>query len=123
MAEAPTVDPGYAAWLKTTARNVGATIAGSTATWGDAAVDSTVVSPLAFKADAQAEATYQAQFLAGPLARDTAVVPGLRRDLIGRPVTLFGDRLGYEDGAVVFVVGATEAERARTTTLTVIKRL
>jgi hypothetical protein len=123
MPSAPTVDAGYASWLKATQRTVGATIAGAQAAWGDGAVDSAVMSPLAFKTDAQAEATYQAQFLAGPLARDKIVVSGLRHDLLGRLVTIFGDRLGYEEGADVFVLGVAETEGIRTTTLTVLKRL
>lgn len=123
MPTAPTVDAGYASWLKAPSRTVGATITGAAAAWGDKAVDSTVVSPLALKADAQAEATYQAQFLAGPIARDTVLVKGLRADLIGRLVTIVGDRLGYEDGADVFVIGAKESDRVQTTSLTVLKRL
>jgi hypothetical protein len=118
-----TVDPGYGAWLKTSARYVGATIAGAAASWGDKAVDSAVISPLAYKADAQAEATAQAQFLAGPIAQDSIVVKGIRKDLIGKLISVGGDRLGYEAGAAVFVIGAAESETARTTTLTVLKRL
>lgn len=117
-----TVEAGYAAWLKTDARYVGATIAGAKASWGDKAISSTVISPLAFKADAQAEAIKQAQFLAGPIARDKAIVKGYRKDLIGQLVTLFADRLGYEPGPSVFVVGAAENDNG-TTTLTVLKRL
>lgn len=118
-----TVDGGYGAWLKADARTAGATVFGAQAIWGDDALDSRVVSPLAFQADAQAEATAQAQFLAGPLARDRIVVPGLRCDLIGRLVTIFGDRLGYESGADVFVIGAAESDSVQVTTLTVLKRL
>lgn len=118
------VDPGYASWLKTTARFAGAVVAGAEATWGTRAVDTSVTSALALKADAQAEATAQAAFLAGPLARDKILVTGLRHDLIGRLVTIIGDRLGYEGaGAVVLVLGAQESDRIRTTLLTVLKRL
>lgn len=117
------VDSGVAAWLKSDARNVGATVAGAAAAWGDRALDSRVVSPLALKADAQALATAQAQFLAGPLARDRVVVKGARKDLVGRLVTLVGDRLGYDVGPSVFVIGAQEADQGGTTELTVLKRL
>lgn len=120
---ATTVEPGYGAYLKGPARYVTTNIAGATDRWGDRALSSTVMTPLVAKADAQAMATYQAQFMAGPLARDEIVVTGLRVDLIGRVVTITGDRLGYENGANVFVVAAKEAERVRTTTLTVLKRL
>jgi hypothetical protein len=118
-----TVEPGYAAWLKTNARYVGATVAGAAQAWGDTAIDSRVVSPLVDRNAAQAEAVAQAQFLAGPIARDKIVVAGLRKDLIGRLITISGDRLGYENGSVAFVIGAAESERVRTTTLTVLKRL
>lgn len=117
-----TVEAGYAAWLKTDARYVGATIAGAKASWGDKAINSATISPLAFKADAQAEATRQAQFLAGPIARDSVVIKGYRKDLIGRLVTVFSDRLGYDAGPSAFVIGASENANG-TTTLTVLKRL
>lgn len=118
-----TVDPGYASWLKVQARYVGTTITGAKTAWGDSALDSSVVSPLAFKADAQTEATAQATFLAGPLVRDKILVTGLRRDLMGRIVRVNGDRLGYEAGADVLVIGTQESDAARTTILTVLKRL
>ena len=119
----PTVDPGYGAYLQSPARYTTARVAGAAAAWGKSVADSTIMSPLANKADADAEAIYQTQFLAGPIARDRIVVSGLQRDLIGRVVTIRGDRLGYEDGADVFVVGVAESDRARTSTLTVLKRL
>jgi len=120
---AGTVDPGYGAYLKTSARFVTTIISGATATWGDRAVGTSIMSPIALKADAQTEATAQAQFLAGPLARDRHIVQGLRKDLIGKLITLNGDRLGYEAGALAFVIGAAEMDGVRLTTLTVLKRL
>lgn len=121
---AGTVDPGYGAYLKSDARYVTTTVAGAAAAWGDKALRSTIMSPISLKDDAQAEATRQAQFLAGPIARDRHVVNGLRRNLIGKLITLQGDRLGYEGGgSLAFVIGAAESETARTTTLTVLKRL
>lgn len=115
------VEPGYGAYLQAQARYVSATVAGSLATWGDKSFTSTVMSPIALKADAQAEAIRQAQFLAGPIARDRHVVPGAKAYLIGRPIIITADRAGYESGATVFVIGA--AEEGGTTTLTVLKRL
>jgi len=121
---AATVDPGYGAYLKAPARYVSATIAGATAAWGDKALASTILSPIALKADAQTEANRQAQFLAGPFARDRHVIIGLRSDLVGKLITLRGDRLGYEGGgSLAFVIGAAESADVRTTTLTVLKRL
>lgn len=118
-----TVDSGYAAWLKTDARYATATVAGASAAWGDKALDSKIISPLANQSDAVTEGAAQAAFLAGPLARDSVVVPGLRKDLLGRLVTITADRLGYEAGADVFVIGVRESDSSRMTTLTVLKRL
>lgn len=117
------VESGYGAYLKSPARYVGATVSGAAATWGTRAEDSSVITPLAYKADAQAEALNQLAILAGPLARDKIVVDGLHSDKVGLAVTITGDRAGYENGAVVIIVGAQESENVRTTTLTVIKRL
>lgn len=119
----PAVEPGYAEYLKGPARYVGATIAGAVAAWGDRAEDSSVISALANKADAQTEATSQAGILAGPLARDKILVAGLHSDKIGMTLSITGDRLGYEAGALVIIVGAQESDTVKTTTLTVIKRL
>ena len=118
-----TVDPGYGAYLKAPARYVTAAIAGAAAAWGDKATKTTIITPIANKADAQTEANRQAQFLAGPIARDRHVVKGLRRDLIGKLITLNGDRAGYENGSLAFVIGAAEPDEIRTTVLTVLKRL
>jgi len=116
------VEPGYAAWLKAPARYVTTNVAGAATRWGDKAQNSTIISPLALKDDAQAEATRQALFLAGPLSRDRIVVKGLRHDLIGTQRRIRGDRLGYETAPICFVIGAAEAEDGRTTTLTVLRR-
>jgi len=117
------VEPGYAAWLKTDARYVSATVAGAVGAWGDLAEDSSILSPLALKADAQTVANQQAAILAGPLARDSITVPGLHSNKIGSAVTITGDRAGYENGATVLVIGAQENDTVKTTVLTVIKRL
>lgn len=117
------VSSDLAAWLKSEAlfASSDGSVAGA---FGDTSKDSTVITPLVNKADAVTEAAYQAAFLSGPLARDKAVIKGYRSDLIGKCVTLTGDRLGYDGaGAAVFVIGAEEAESGATTTLTVLKRL
>jgi len=117
------VPSGFGAWLKSPARYSTATIVGAADAWGEKATTSTNVSPLAYKTDADAEAVRQAQFLAGPIARDTHVVIGARSDLIGRVVRIIGPKLGYDDGVDVFVVAAVESETNGTTALTVLKRL
>lgn len=116
------VEPGYAAWLKAQARFVTTNVAGAAARWGDKAVNATIISPLALKEDAQAEATRQALFLAGPIVRDRIVVKGLRHDLVGTQRRFSGDRLGYANAPVCLIIGAAESEDGRTTTLTVLRR-
>jgi len=118
------VDILYAQWLKAEALFALGTVVGAQANWGDKALDSTTISPLANAADAATEATAQAAFLgAGPLAIDKATVTGQRQDLTGQVITITGDRYGYEGaGKVVFVLGAAEQDNG-TTILTVLRRL
>lgn len=118
----PTVDPARADWLKREALFSAATVSGAFTKWGDLALDSTIISALALKADADTESAKQAAFMAGPLAREKIDVIGFRKDLVGQVVTITGDRLGYEAGGLaVFVLGA--AEQGGFTTLTVLRRL
>ena len=118
-----TVDPNFVSWLKQPALYAVSSVAGAAAAWGDKATTSSVVSPLRNQADAAAMAVTQAAFMAGPLPQDKAIIPGLRSDLIGKCITLKGDRLGYEAGGVpVFVIGASENEQSNTTTITVLKK-
>jgi len=118
-----TVDPAFASWLKSDARYVSATVAGADGKWSAVAGDSDVITPLATQADARTVAAAQATALQGPLVRDVVTVPGLLGGLIGQCVRINGDRLGYEGGANVFVVGASESDGPQVTTLTVLKAL
>lgn len=113
------VDPGYAISLKNEALYLRAPSPSSG--WGARGVSSKATSPLALRADCEVEALRQAGFLAGPNVRDRAVVPGARRDLIGRVVTLRFDGLGYATGVQCFVIGADEGETD--TVLSVIRKL
>lgn len=111
-----------AEWLKSTALYVStsnATLAASLLTSG---LDSEIVSPLAASADATNELARQMSVLGGPLAIDRHVIKGARRDLICKPVQIFGDRLGYAAGPTVFVVDVDEQED-NTTALLVVRRL
>jgi hypothetical protein len=117
------VDPAFAAWLKSDALYSTGYASGVSATWGSRATSSTIVSPLAAKADADAESARQAAFLAGPLVRDTLVVPGQRSDLICRAVNAAGDRLGYEATPTVFVIGVDETQIEGCTMLIVLRKL
>lgn len=114
------VDGSVAAWL--TADALYATsVPASAAAWGDSARETTIISPIALLADAQAEAARQAGFLAGPFAVDEHDVLGSQIDCLGRVITIKGDRMGYQNGKDVFVIGAQEG--ANITTLTVLVRL
>lgn len=118
-----TVDAGFARWLKEGIIYASATDTAIETKWGARARSTDVGSPLATKAGAEAEAARQLAFLGGPLVIDDHVVAGLRADLIGQPVTLTINRLGYDAGVVVFVIGAAESDQVEQTTLTVVRRL
>lgn len=117
------VDAGFARWLKEGVIFAPAEDAAAAAKWGSLARSTDIVSALADEAGAQAEAARQLAFLAGPIAIDRHLVAGSRFDLIGQAVTIAGDRLGYEAGVTVFVIGAEEAAGTDQTTLTVLRRL
>ena len=89
--------------------------------WGDRGVDSETISPLHLEADAIAEAARQVAFLSGPLVEDIVSIPGARRDLMCKTITVFCDKLGYEAGVNGFVVGY--AEQDGFTELNIVRRL
>ncbi|HYD12741.1 MAG TPA: hypothetical protein VEC11_07825 [Allosphingosinicella sp.] len=117
------VDAGLVDWLKTGAKFEASTDAGIAAAWGADAAETEIVSPLALLADAAAEAVRQEAFLKGPLVIDRHVVRGLKAYLVGRPATITIDRLGYDAGVDVFVIGAEERDGVELTNLTVLRRL
>jgi hypothetical protein len=117
------VDPEFARWLKEGAVYAAADDAAIAAIFGALARVTEVMSPLALAAGADAEAARQLAFLAGPLVLEVVVVKGLRIDLIGCPVTLTGDRLGYEASPSVFVLGVEEHDAVELTTLVVLRKL
>lgn len=113
------VDPAYAISLKNEALYL--RTPSPAASWGPRGVSSKSISPLALRADCVVEVLRQAAFIGGPTVRDRAVVPGARRDLIGRTIALRFDGLGYGGGVPCFVIGADEG--ASETVLTVIRKL
>src|SRR3954469_9006903 len=104
------VDAGIVAWLKQGILWAAATDATLAANWGVDALETELVSCLALAAGAAAEQARQAAFLGGPLAIETADVKGLRSDLVGKPLTITCDRLGYDAGLTVFVIAAQEQD-------------
>lgn len=118
----PSVDAGYADWLKKGALFVTATPA-IAASWPGRGVETEITVPYNNRASALAEGDRQALFLGGPNVKDRLLVPGARKDLIGRAFTAKGDRLGYTAaGVAVFVLAAEEQDNG-TTVLTVLRRL
>ncbi|HEX8224463.1 MAG TPA: hypothetical protein VF605_11665 [Allosphingosinicella sp.] len=118
-----TVDLEFARWLKEGVKFASADDAGVAAKFGALGRSTEIQSPLALLAGATAEAARQVAFLAGPLVVDTHLVDGLRADLLGQPVTIQADRLGYDAGVVVFVIGVEELAAVDQTTLTVLRKL
>jgi hypothetical protein len=115
------VNPGYALYLRSLALFVSSNDSGFSATWGDRAVDSEIISPLATIAGANAEAARQFAFLKGPLVEDRLTVAGARRDLAGKVITAQGSLGDYGSGVAALVIGYREDET--TTDLFVIRKL
>lgn len=116
------VDPDFAEWLGREEVLAVAKDAGAEAKWGAIAIDTQISSPVAFKADAVAEAARQLAFRPGPMDVDVLRVPGQRVDLIGKVVTLTAAKGGYEAGVDVFVLDADETDAGGGTKLVVLKR-
>lgn len=115
------VDYATGVYLKSPAKFTKAT-SGSAGLWGDRAVDSEIISPLATKAAADTEAARQIAFLAGPNVDDMVVVKGQRKDLMGKVITAKGNFLDYDAGVACLVIGYNENE-AGYTELSVLRRL
>lgn len=119
------VDPIYAQWLMAQALWQVSTDATLAARWGATAQTTERVTTIATEADATAEAARQIQFLggSGPLAIEEHELVGEWAAYLGRVITLKIDRLGYDAGLGVFVIGAQDNRAAATSILTVIRRL
>ena len=116
------VDPGFAIALRDPATYKTVTNAGLPAGILPTAIETEIVSAFWTESAAGTEATRQLDFLGGPNVVDLALVAGQRIDLIGRPITLVGDRLGYAGaGKTVFVIGVQEQEND-VTLLTVLRK-
>lgn len=117
----PSVDSGLAAWLKGDALFTTATPGG--VAWADRGVAVDRMLPVDLRAEAVAEATRIGVFMGSPHVKDVVEVLGRRRDLLGKVVTLTGDRLGYtSNGVPAFVCGVAENDNG-TTTLQVLRKL
>jgi len=119
------IDPAYAQWLIAEALWQVSTDATLAARWGSSAQTTERVTTIATKADAAAEAARQIAFLGGggPLVAEEHELPGAWRQYQGRVINLTIDRLGYDAGLNVFLIGAQDNGANGTSTLTVIRRL
>lgn len=119
------VDPLFAQWLMDEAFWQVSSDATLQARWGDKAQTTQRVTTIATRSDAAAEATRQIAFLggAGPLVTEEHSLLGEWAAYLGRVVRLTIDRLGYDTGLDVFVIGVEDNRAAGTSTVTVIRRL
>lgn len=117
------VDADFAAWLGSACLNAVASSPALEAAWGTLAATSELISALADKADAEAEAARQVDLFGAPMVVEVLQVPGLRVDLACKPVNLTASRAGYTAGATVFVLGAKELDQVERTNLTVLRKL
>lgn len=118
----PLVDSDVAEWLRSEAlytKGANALVPSGLITGG---TESEIISALSILSDADAETTRQVSYLGYTLAIDAHTVKGQQKDLLGKPVTLTGDYLGYDTSPTVFVIGAEEGDD-NTTQLTVVRRL
>lgn len=114
------VSTTIAEWLKGRAIFAQAENASLRASWGDVAIESEVLSPIASASAANAEADRQLLFLGQPLAEEVIEVPGELVGLLGTCQRIACDRAGYADGPAVLIIGAEEQDGG-VTRLTVLR--
>lgn len=118
-----TVDPIYAQWLQADGLWLVQDDATLKTRWGARAQTSQRMTTIATKADAIAEAARQLAFMGGPLVIDEHTLSGEWGDYVGRVITITGNRLGYNAGVAVFVIGAEDNRATGLSNVTVIRRL
>lgn len=117
------VDPLFAQWLMADGLWEVSEEATLKARWGDKALTTSRMTTIATKADAEAEAARQLAFMGPVAAIDQHTLKGSWRQLRGRVVTLTSDRLGYQAGVDVFVLGAEDELSTGLSRVTVLRRL
>ncbi|MFC3442542.1 hypothetical protein ACFOKF_15310 [Sphingobium rhizovicinum] len=120
-----TVDPVYAQWLMADCLWSLASDNAAIARWGDSALTKERQTTIATRADAEAEAARQLAFMGGggPMAVDQHLLLGRWEPYRGQVITITGNKLGYDAGVDVFVLGAEDAWSAGTSRVTVLRRL
>ena len=117
-----TVDPLFAQWLQSDGQWQVSVDAALQARWGVTAQTSERMTTIALKSDAEAEALRQIGFLGGPLFIDSATVPGAWESHMGQVITVAIDKLGYDDGEDVFLIGAQDDLAVGTSEISIIRR-
>lgn len=119
------VDPLFAQWLTGEAYWQVSVDDVLVARWGDRAQTTKRLTTIANRADAAAEAARQIAFLGGGgvLVTEQHSLLGEWAAYIGQVITITIDRLGYDAGIPVFVIGVEDELRTGTSTVTVIRRL
>jgi hypothetical protein len=117
------VDPIFAQWLQEEGLWLVAEDAAGIARWGADAIKSERMTCIALRADADIEAARQLLFMRGPLVVDEHVLAGEWRQYRGQVITLTIDRLGYDAGVGVWVLGAEDNKATGLSTVTVLRSL
>lgn len=119
------VDPVFAQWLMADCLWSVATDDVGAARWGDSVLTQERKTTIALKADAEAEAARQLAFMGagGPMVIDVHLLVGRWEPYRGQVITITGNRLDYDAGIDVFVLGAEDALASGTSRVTVLRRL
>ncbi len=117
------VDPVFAQWLQADGLWQVTKHGAVEAAWGVVARTTARMTTLATRADVVAEAGRQLAFLGVPLAIDEHVMVGVLGPYLGTVITVIGDRLGYDAGVDVFIIGAEDDRSTGLSRVTVIRKL
>lgn len=113
----------YAEWLRAESLWVTAEDAALAAAWGDDAPKAERLTGLATKVGADDEAVRQLAFMGQAMAREVHQLVGRFTPLIGKTITLICERLGYDAGLNVIVLGAVDNLATGMSAVTVLRRL
>lgn len=119
----PAVDPLFAQWLQSDALWQVQIDPTRQAKWEDSGRLTERSTTIALKADAEAEGNRQLAFLGGPLVPEEHLLLGSWVDFLGQVITLTINRLGYDEGLDVFVIGVIDDRAVGTSRVTVLRRL
>lgn len=119
----PIPTPTYAEWLQSESLWVTAEDGGIAAAWGDDALKAERLTGLATKVGADEEAVRQLAFMGLPMAREVHQLVGRFTPFIGKTITLLCNRLGYDAGLNVLVLGAVDNLGTGTSVVTVLRRI